>query len=187
MSGTSHIAVGVAATAVVVSQIEPEFSFIGMGIALFIAYISSLLPDLDHPKGKAHRLAGPLQFLTRWLARKGIFGRHRTLTHSIIGSIPILILGWFLIFQFDVHVYIAYVGWGFVIGWLFHLFADTLTVAGVRFFWPFWKRSFGLKMCASGGFVDRSLPIIMPLVTAIFIFQRFLPGGSVIQFVQTLV
>ena len=207
MKGTTHIAVGIAATAVVVSQIEPNFSFVGMGVALATAYISSLLPDLDHPKAKAHKLAGPLQGVTRWLAKKGLFGSHRTLTHSILGSIPILIASWFLIFwiggrnsmiPFAENLpylgvipyasYLGYVGWGLGIGWLFHLIADSFTVAGVKYFWPFWNRSFGLKLCASDGVWNNTiLPILMPIVTILFVFQRFLPGGGVMPFIQSLI
>jgi len=160
-----------------------------MGIAIVTAYVSSLLPDLDHPKANAHKLAGPLQIVTRWLAKKGLFGSHRTLTHSILGSAPILLVSWFLVSQTRDVPYaslLAYVGWGLGVGWMFHLFADTITVAGVKFFWPFWKKSFGLRLCASDGVVNNTiLPVLMPIVTIVFVFQRFLPEGGVVPFIQS--
>jgi membrane-bound metal-dependent hydrolase YbcI (DUF457 family) len=257
MKGTTHTAVGVASTAIVVSQVFPEFSYIGMGYALVLGYVGSLLPDLDHPKARAHRLAGPFQFLTRWLSRKKVFGKHRTLTHSIVGSIPILavswylittvnsnvyveylcgligvvglysnvkhvllragvnflkpfnkatlhnprrlvqstlgslpilIVSWYIISRLGVYPYVDYIGWGLMVGWFSHLLTDTLTVEGVRFLWPFNKTPFGLRMCASGGFMDETfLPLVMPVVTLLFVFQRLLPSGGLLSFIKSLI
>jgi membrane-bound metal-dependent hydrolase YbcI (DUF457 family) len=188
MKGTTHTAVGLASTAVVISQVVPDFSYIGMGIALASGFVGSLLPDLDHPKSRAHRLAGPLQFVTRWLSRKGVFGKHRTLTHSIIGSIPILVLSWYLIAELGGNPYVDYIGWGLGVGWVSHLLTDTLTVAGVRFLWPFNNAPFGLRMCASGGFMDETfLPLVMPVVTLLFVFQRLLPSGGLLSFIKSLI
>lgn len=87
--------------------------------------IASLLPDVDTPMSAVGRLCPPL---SRRLERA--FG-HRTLTHSVAGMAAVAILALPLA-AFGRECYFC-----FVAGYATHPFLDTMTVTGVKLFYPF--------------------------------------------------
>jgi inner membrane protein len=110
-----------------------------LGIAAVVAVmIGALTPDLDQPTANVWR---------RMLGGRAIgnifqafSGGHRHLTHSLVG---IFAIGWLL--QWAIFRYLnpeffanALVLWyAFMVGYISHPMADTLTDRGVPWFWPF--------------------------------------------------
>lgn len=92
-----------------------------------------------------------------------IFSKHRGLIHSIIGltimSIPLLII-------FSV-LNLGIISLFFIAGYFFHLFLDSYTVYGVKWF-PLLPRSKGF--IKTGGLFENILAIIIWSIVIIFIF-----------------
>lgn len=94
----------------------------------------SVLPDIDHPRGLLyHFLAFP-----RWV-RRGIVRvvGQRGVVHSLLAALIVLALG--MVVGLLVGVGFG-VGFGLFLGFLSHLFLDSLTVRGVGWMLPFSKR-----------------------------------------------
>lgn len=107
-------------------------------LAIIAVMVGALTPDLDQPTANIWR---------RMLGGRvigNIFevfsGGHRHLTHSFIGIASIGFLLWWAIHNL---VHPNYVNeaialwWAFMIGYVSHPIADTLTDRGVPWFWPF--------------------------------------------------
>ena len=60
----------------------------------------------------------------------------------------------------------------FFLGYSVHLFADSFTVDGIRFFWPFKARSAGLLKV--GGATEHALFVGFCVVDLIMVFSLFL-------------
>ena len=102
---------------------------------LAAAIISSLLPDLDHPKSMLGRILLPVSLLLN--ATVG----HRTITHSLIGFSIAIVLAYFITatFRLAAGIYIA-----FIVGYTSHILADMLNDAGVALMYPFEKRRYSI-------------------------------------------
>ncbi len=106
-------------------------------IAIFAVMIGALTPDLDHPAANILRRTLGGKVVHRLFS---IFsGGHRHFTHSIIGIVAIgLLLRW-TIFQFiqpQFHEQSFTLLLAFMIGYISHPIADTLTDQGVPWLWP---------------------------------------------------
>ena len=114
-------------------QLGPLFGI----LALIAVMIGALTPDIDQPTANIWK-----KFIggrTTGNIMRALFGGHRHLTHSIIG---ILLIGklthWIatsLIHPaYTEHAFIIWIA--FMIGYISHPIADTLTDNGVPWFWP---------------------------------------------------
>lgn len=109
---------------------------VGIG-ALVAVMIGALTPDLDQPAANVwRRMIGgkTIGSLTNLLS-----GGHRHFTHSLLGIAVIGYVLWAGIHQFFQPHYVAslLVVWrAFMIGYISHLVADTLTDHGVPWLWP---------------------------------------------------
>ena len=126
MSGPNHIAGGLVFTGILAS-------FWNINIFASPAYIAftaffSVLPDIDHTKSPIGKLFYPL---AKFLDRK--FG-HRTITHSLIVYISLL-----LIISFICTVYLKdnTITLIFAFSYISHLIFDMMTKQGVPLFYPF--------------------------------------------------
>ena len=123
-------------------------------IFILILVFSAILPDIDHSKSwigrKIKILSWPINF---------IFG-HRKLIHSLFF---ILIIG-ILIRIFFNNYYIP-----FVIGYLSHLFLDTLTKQGVYLFYPFKLRINGF--IKTNGIIEKMFLMFLGLINMIYIVK----------------
>jgi endonuclease YncB( thermonuclease family)/membrane-bound metal-dependent hydrolase YbcI (DUF457 family) len=95
--------------------------------AVLAAAAASILPDADHPRSwLGHQLGSLSEDLNR------LFG-HRSLLHSLLALVLItVVLGlplWWIVGRPAPMIAVC-VGYGS------HLFADMMTVGGVRLFWP---------------------------------------------------
>src|SRR6185436_16649843 len=91
----------------------------------FVIALSSLLPDIDT---RASIIGKTFPFISTRLERR--FG-HRTLTHSILFVFAVALLTSPLILL-SPSIYAC-----FITGYASHPFLDTMTVNGVRLFYPF--------------------------------------------------
>ncbi len=123
--------------------------------------LSSLLPDIDTEASRIGRL---VPFISRRIEKR--FG-HRTLTHSLLFVLllaavlsPLL----FLSLDLNLDLYLC-----FIIGYASHPFLDTMTINGVRLFYPFTelKCVFPLEVnqphryrVQSGSKVDKMLAVL---------------------------
>ena len=90
------------------------------------AALASLLPDIDTPTSSAGRLLRPLaSFMDVYLG-------HRTITHSIIGTVIVAALLWPLTYlPIEIPLYSAA-----IVGYLSHLTLDMSNKEGISFTWP---------------------------------------------------
>ena len=102
------------------------FSFLSQGkIILFFSLllISAGLPDIDNPKSKFGRKIKIISWIVNLLFK------HRGIFHSLFFVFGISFLGfWF---------FGEVVFWGLFLGSLSHLVADSFTLNGISFFYPF--------------------------------------------------
>lgn len=117
------------------------------------ALLTSLLPDIDHPKSfLGHRLP----WVSRPVAR--IFG-HRGFTHSLLAIFAALALFYMKIP--DSWVLPADAVQGMVVGYLSHILADMLTPAGVPLLWPCrWRFRFPIVRPQKGNQLERVLCMV---------------------------
>ncbi len=158
-------------------------------VALATGFLGGLAPDLDEPGSALWRRlpAGSGSIVGRIVAP--IFGSHRFISHSIVG---LCLFGFGAKRLLDlvspvVLVDMNVVWWGFVLGVVSHLVADSLTVEGVPWLWPLkWKFGFppfAFLRIKTGGFLEKFLvfPALLGLNGALFyyryqIFLNFIKG-----------
>lgn len=120
MLSKSHIIIGVGAAIMAVPTLNLNVTTGVLCVAA--AGIGSLAPDIDHPNSKIRRyipIPVPL--------------KHRGLTHSIVGVIGLMFLVSILIAPVPSAITPAAF---FMLGYIAHIVADMLTVAGVMLFYP---------------------------------------------------
>ncbi|MEX1112376.1 MAG: metal-dependent hydrolase [Candidatus Andersenbacteria bacterium] len=138
MLGTTHQLIALLAALWLATLYPVHLGPILGTIAVIAVMIGALTPDLDQPAANLWR---------RMLAGRAIgnifqmfSGGHRHLTHSFIG-----IIGIALLLRWSIHTFVhpnfvpeATILWyAYMIGYISHPIADTLTDLGVPWFWPF--------------------------------------------------
>lgn len=174
MDGKTHVAVGVASTAIVLYH--TQFNVIDWGMALGVAVVGATLPDVDVVNGRkswdrvkylvlfcaayvVQMLMSHTDMLQRVIGMALFFGLyllgsqqpHRGFTHSIAA--------WAM---FTTSVYLAFKGvsfalWiilGFSVSYASHLAIDVLNRKGCQYLWPLPKR-WCLKICTADGIVSK--------------------------------
>ncbi len=106
-------------------------------IAIFAVMIGALTPDLDHPAANILRRTLGGKVVHRLFS---IFsGGHRHFTHSLLGMFAVVLLLHWVIYQFiqpAFHPQSFILLFAFMIGYISHPVADTLTDQGVPWLWP---------------------------------------------------
>lgn len=120
MINKTHLSIGLALMLFFLPHVNNKLIFVPM--VLF----ASLLPDIDsvHSTIGHHWFFRPLQWLSK----------HRGLVHSFTFCLFISLL-----FSF----FLPVLALPFFLGYFGHLFADSLTVEGIRPFWPMKKEVSG--------------------------------------------
>ena len=134
------------------------FNYFNLNPYLFILILilAGSLPDIDHAKSKIGRKFFPISWLVN------LFFGHRKLIHSIVfASILSLII----------KIFFANYWIPFYIGYLSHLFLDSLTKQGLYIFYP---SSFKLK-----GFIKTN-----GLTETVFLLILFI--GNIIYLIRIL-
>lgn len=136
MRVTGHIAVG-AASYLYTATFLPGHSIFNNGpiiwfAGLFLTLLGALLPDVDHPESTVGK---KIQIISYPLSL--VFG-HRGITHSLCAVFAMLWLGYYFS-AISVNEELAIIPC-IALGYLSHLFADSLTPQGIRPFYPSKKR-----------------------------------------------
>ncbi len=141
MTTIPHLAFGAVAGAVVASihlADDPAFTNRAVDVAVAVAAcgIGSLTPDIDVPGSLASKafpfIARPVQ--ARW--------PHRTALHSLLGALATAVLVFLAVdlgarFSPLPDRFSGLMASFFLAGWIGHLCVDTLTINGIRWFWPY--------------------------------------------------
>lgn len=57
--------------------------------------------------------------------------------------------------------------------YLSHLILDSITIMGVPLLWPLSKKYYGLKLIKTGGTTEKLFPLIMTVLTVLFVLRYF--------------
>lgn len=175
MTGRTHdLAAFTALNLIVVSQPIPQMSLATAILALSVCFIGGLAPDLDQPTANLWRRLPLGPFFGSLIAP--IMGRHRFISHSILGFfifgiIAKILLNWMSTF---VIVDIDIIWNAFLIGFISHLIADSLTHDGVPWLFPI-PVNFGFPpikalRLKTGGFLEKYVVFPFLLILNFFLF-----------------
>ena len=131
------ICTGLIASNVFLEQGSPEIMLYST-LLIGGSYIGSTLPDIDHPNS---RIGRHFKIVNRLCG-------HRGLIHSPLFT---LILSFFLLFigmYLEGYTKLIYAMFaiGLIIGYISHIFIDSLTKSGVPLFYPVSRKMYGLKL-----------------------------------------
>ncbi|CNE98174.1 metal-dependent hydrolase [Yersinia nurmii] len=138
------------------------------------ALLTSLLPDIDHPRSV---LGQRLKWISAPIAR--IFG-HRGFTHSLLA-----ILGGIALFQLEIPR-----SWfippdvmhAMIVGYFSHLLADMLTPAGVPLLWPCrWRFRLPLLNSQKGNQLERVFCVLLVCYAVYWQSDRSFPVQSYVE------
>lgn len=192
MTGKTHLAIGIAA-ALTITQGQPLNNQI---IMIATTAISSLFPDLDHPKSKLNQrilifnnkffktffyllVAGLFIyaymhfdiklfiFLGMASALVGI-SLHRGFTHSLLGLFSYSFLIRFIALEYN----IDYIYQGFVLGYGLHLLADFFTSQGIKLFYPIKKNISSPIVIKTNNSAEKLLFIVLSLYSMILLLNN---------------
>ncbi|WP_051966249.1 metal-dependent hydrolase [Thermanaerosceptrum fracticalcis] len=141
MTGPTHLATGILITASLTS--DPKGLAIGM--------VASLLPDIDEPGSMISRKIPIIPYIISLLG-------HRTITHSLIGLV--LFSGFLFVYAKE---YLMVGG----VAYLSHLILDTLTPAGVPWFYPL-GRNYSLGLFRTGGLTEALYLVLLFVAGAVW-------------------
>lgn len=137
--------------------------------------LGSLLPDIDHGNSFISKKLKPISKVTSKAFK------HREFTHSILGSLLILIFFDFILKQITIddiyrQVFIQSLG----IGIISHIFLDMLTPAGVVLFYPLSKKRiklFNFKKKAKGKYklIEKIMfTLFLATIVVIYIYYNWI-------------
>lgn len=145
MTGKTHQIAGITlGLGYLLFQAEPAYQPATLALVLVGSSLAALLPDIDQPASAIWEKIPVVGHIAGHVTREVTFG-HRNLTHSLLGVFLIgLLLRWLLLmFPSSWGINIDIVFMSMMLSYGVHLLADTFTVQGVPWLWP-WQRNFGL-------------------------------------------
>lgn len=137
MTGTTHQMIALVAAFWILTAYPVSLGPVLAIFALFAVMVGALTPDLDHPATNLLRrtLGGTL--VHRLFS--AFSGGHRHFTHGLLGIGAIAYGLYWMIAQFiqpQFHPQAITLLYAFMIGYISHPIADTLTDQGVPWLWP---------------------------------------------------
>ena len=150
----THFAIGILIGLLLITALEVSYPVI---FILIIAF-STALPDIDHQKSKLGR---KIPFVSIPI---NLIFHHRKFFHSLF--IPVILLLIFIYFK------LAYFGIAIVIGYVAHLFADSVTREGVEFLYPISKRKLKGPL-STGGLAEKVLYMAVIIVDILITARLF--------------
>lgn len=192
MTGKTHVAIGIAA-ALTITQNQPLKNQIIMVAA---TGLSSLFPDLDHPKSKLNQkiLLFKNKFFKTlfYLALGGLFvyaylstdiktllffgiasaligiSIHRGFTHSLLGLLSYSFLVKFIAREYNME----FIYTGFILGYFLHLIADFFTSQGIKLFYPIKKNISAPIVIKTNNSVEKLMFTILSLYSLILVLKN---------------
>ncbi|MBP2231335.1 inner membrane protein [Azospirillum agricola] len=146
MMASSHIIVGAATW----TWLSARFGLPALDpLALGMAVLGSLAPDIDHPKSALGSRLKPIS-----IPISVVFG-HRGITHSLlaVGACTWLFL--------ESGAYARFTA-PFLVGYMMHLAGDLLSPAGLPLLYPLKRRrTFALPIIKTGGFSEQIVVVLL--------------------------
>lgn len=145
--------------------------------------LGSLAPDLDNEDNVIYSLVPAGRKIISEIFER-VFGKHRSISHSILGVVIMSKLTHWLIWMIpDANGFDKVALWyAFMISFVIHILADFITKDGVPLLWP-WKLRFGfppfkfLRM-KTGGWVEmyivNSLLILIIIALSVLYYNQLL-------------
>lgn len=171
MMGRTHIIIGLSyGIALIPSATQNGVTPGQLGFVMCGLVVGSLLPDIDHP----HSLISQQLPLVGKVISK--LTRHRGIFHSILGVV--IMFAWTQWLSISIADGLSAVGiqqadhatrnlnTGLMLGYILHIFADLLTISGVRLFYPL-KRNIKIPVFKTGGVMEWLLGVVLMVVSAI--------------------
>lgn len=152
-------------------------------VGTMLVSLGGLAPDLDNEDNVIYTLAPVGRGIISEIFER-VFGKHRSISHSILGIFIMGYLSEWLISRIPAENGLDHIAlwYAFMIAFVAHIFADFLTKDGVPLLWP-WKFRFGfppfkfLRM-KTGGWVEdyvvNGLLILTLLGVTILYYDRVL-------------
>ncbi len=137
MTGTTHQLVALLAAFWILTIYPVSLGPILAVIAIFAVMIGAVTPDLDHPATNILKRTIGGKLVHRLFT--AFSGGHRHFTHGLLGIFAIAFLLHWIIYQFiqpTFHPQAFILLFAFMIGYISHPIADTLTDQGVPWLWP---------------------------------------------------
>lgn len=137
MTGKTHQAVALAAVTVgIVVTHPPVLGVVGTLLLLAATTLGALTPDIDHPSSRLWRQF-PASSVVSSIARQ-LLGGHRNMTHSLLFAYFLLRYthGIVAVVRPEFTLMAETVWRAYIVGFLSHLVADTMTDRGVPWLWP---------------------------------------------------
>jgi inner membrane protein len=138
MVGKSHQLVGFTTVyAVGLLTYQPYLNTQTLIAALLCISLGSLTPDLDSQENKLYTLVPAGQRIVAEVGER-LFGKHRSISHSLLGTVIIGFISHWLIYKipgannFNLDV----LWYSYFISFLSHLAADAVTIEGIPLLWP---------------------------------------------------
>ncbi len=188
-SRTHDLAAFTAINTVVVTQTLPTMT-IGTALsAVFSCFIGGLAPDLDKPTSEFWQKF-PIGHILGRLFHK-FAGKHRHLSHSLLGFILIGVLTRYLfnLIGRTILVDMQIVWIAFMIGYFSHLLADSLTKDGIPLLFPlpinFGFPPFKFLRIKTGGKIEKYLIFPGLLLFNLYLFANFYPQYT--QLIKSLI
>ncbi|RUQ75676.1 metal-dependent hydrolase [Azospirillum doebereinerae] len=146
MMASSHIIVGTATW----TWLSARFGLPALDpLALGMAVLGSLAPDIDHPKSALGSRLKPIS-----VPISIVFG-HRGITHSLLA---VGACAWVLL---ESGVYTRFTA-PFLVGYIMHLAGDLLSPAGLPLLYPLKRRrTFALPIIKTGGFSEQLVVVLL--------------------------
>lgn len=176
MKGVSHALVGMFAASAVHLAVAPlSQTLAGLVPVAGVVLVASLLPDIDSDESAIRQATGTARHTgcLGWIVSLAVrvFGGHRALTHTLLAW---GLLSWIVLVYFHGNM----LGVAFSVGYLSHLLADSLTVAGVPWLWPLWggRIRFLPKAISirTGGVVEQLTVIALGVAVGLLFAFKFL-------------
>lgn len=124
-------------------------------------FLGGMFPDLDNSTAKIWEQIRGGRVIGKIIPP--LLGGHRYITHSLVGM---MVVGWLLKLGLNylgqiILVDMTMVWWGFMLGMLSHLVADSLTKEGVMWLFPIpWRLGFppfkGMRI-KTGGMIEKAI------------------------------
>ena len=176
MTGKTHLVFGLVSGGLVgLSLYQPEW--LTLAGFTFCSAFGSLSPDVDNPKSI---ISKPIKLLSKAINK--MFG-HRGLLHSPVYCIFLYFLGAFLLKRYNLHNFFPLL-YGFLFGYVGHLFLDLLTSGGISVFYPFSRKRYRILKIKTGG-VSEGIAIAIVGLIILFglILMKFIDFAGFSEFV----
>jgi inner membrane protein len=130
-----------------------NYSKLLFGIFLFLA---TIFVDIDSRNSKIgnHWFFRPIQW----------FFSHRGMIHSLLAM---------LFFSFVIYFFSQIMAFGFFIGYLAHLFLDSLTKEGIFLFWPVYNKKISFVNIKAGGIFEEIFFVLVLLLDVYYTCRIF--------------